>query len=529
MVGIHHDPGAFASTLLYYQVSVTIRGAYPVVGYAYDPNHSVFQSDRGTAYPNPQLAHQEINAVKGLKHPLPIGLCLLVSVAIGLPISTYAQPIIPSSYRYAFATDAGIGFLDPARPEQAPIWYSITPPDSDKAFVSFTRATASPDGRWIALSITQRSSLTMKIQLFNVALDKAQPPIQVGNGFPSEWEIMGWFGWGASAQEMLWSPDSRYLALNMIDKTQSDIYLYSVNDGTLTDILALDIAQHYYIAWSNDSRRIATYSTGCASDGQCASWLKTFDVQGNLVDSTTVSDISCELGWSPNDRYVYFENTCNGMSWDQRELYLWDTVQNATWRITNFTTPFQTGDRAIPGAIHHVLWTTPHTMLISAIIVDSKTGSAYTRTVSYDTDSRTLIALSDDLIQEWSINPVSGQIVFRRIAQADFDLYEPRNPTVRLGQISNGSLTEVPFPQTSQINGGCDLAWSPDGKYLAYEFPQSCTQSYATGVGFMDNTTGIVRQHPFTTTDQPPISEAIAAGWVVTPGQAVMIFPAKKM
>ncbi len=441
---------------------------------------------------------------------------LLTGISVLSPISIHAQVSSLSPYRYAFVTDHGIGFLDPSAPEQTPSWYAMTTPSDDTLF---SRAVASYDGHWIAVGITQRTHPTNKIQLFNVVLNAVQPPIQVGNGFPSEMDIMGW-DWVAPAQEMVWSPDSRYLALNMLGPKQSEVYLYSIYDGRLTAITNLDTAQHYRMAWSNDSTYIATNGFTCAANGQCVSKIEYFDVQGHLVSSVTVSDISCDLGWSPDNRYIYFKDTCDSLSWSQEELFLWDTVQNTIVRITNYTHHLQVGDKAGPNAEYIVLWTNRSAAIISTFFSDTKTAATFTRTISYNVNSGSLTPLSDNLIQQFAVNPVSGQIVFREIAQADFDWAQPRNSITHLGQISNAALTELPFPQATQIKGGCDFAWSPDGKYLVYALPASCVVHNANeidGFGFVESVTGSIHQRLFTLDD--PIIGSIPAGWVITPGQ----------
>ena len=472
---------------------------------------------------------------KLLRTSILIGLLLVLPLFSLKVVRSAPTDTSAISYQFAFINEGRLGFVNPNLPNNTSILFTLTPASRGPITAK------SPDGKWIAIAMLTAEKPTTQIELFDVLNGKESSPIQVGNGFFTENQEINTYE--NLARAMSWSPDSRYLALSMYRPNHADIFVYNIQTLSLTDLTMNDLGGYYGVVWDNSSDRFVTANEPCPNDAHCTSslTLKEFDLTGLLLNTIDVSNLYvgpggksiCNMAWSPTDNYVSFQSSCDlyRMSPSQ-EIYIWDLSANKIQQVTHLT-KFGLTDVIGPWAYYKVLWLNSDKMLVSAATYSQNTNVPQTTTFSYMPSQNLQTNISSNYFDNWSMNPVSGQLAYNMVQLNQVNQADPNAPatsTVKLAAINTNTssaniLQEQSAPLMAQIPNGCDLAWSPDGRYLAYAsgpdlaFTTSsqCSVGHPTSIGFVDTVSGTITQYPLP--NDSHTKYYIPIGWVVAPGQ----------
>lgn len=388
-------------------------------------------------------------------------------------------------------------------------------------------AFASPSGQWVALPLLATNQRDFLIQILNPNSGEYRDVVQgLLAGRP--------VGFVGLDQNLVWSPDGRYLALNVAstgDQSRGDldVLVYSLEDGRLTDLTS-DQSDQFRVAWSPDTMKIATSTEDCSQPNQpCRLQLEVFNVSRQVREtSTDVSFLSrgsavpgtsvCNLNWSPDGRYVSFISGCNStVPQYPIEAYVWDTIENNVAQVTSFTVEAANRPQgAIIRGSYDAIWTNAQTLVVGAA-VQINTDAVSTQTVAYTVPEISSTILSSMATRGWSLNPVSGQLAFQVIEEAPniTDVFQSSEP-VRItppDMSLSESLAATDAASIFTAQAGCDLSWSPDGSTLAFTIraDDNCRLSVERIV-FLDAQPGATREHVIPT--NIAIARIVPIGWV---------------
>jgi len=442
-------------------------------------------------------------------------------------VSVSLIPDVAYAYRLVYgATNSGsydFRFVDPANPTRIAIAESLPIPQN----IAFYDFSASPNGQWLTVgsAIQIKDNPNSFVQLLNIESGQLGSTIATGT-FAS---TLFWRGWDVSSPsvDILWSPNSQYIAFNMLDTNISpniDIYVYSLADHKLTDLTINDREPHYRMAWSSDSTQLVTTAENCASS--CSLKLEIFNVAGQSVKTIDVTNLEvqyisgasniCQLDWSPSNNYVSFISVCYPPAESSRDVYLWSLKENKVVDIYQNRANLVTTKK---------LWYGDN-LVISAYRPNIP---GHIETVLYQTTNNTVMTLASSWITDAALNPVSGVLSFRYSAMPK-DAPDNSHEIFQRSPIQTGIISANKFSVAQTVAGtdsiagnyGCDLSWSPDGVYLATSISIDCdygTQgANAVGYAFLRNGTTPVIQRLFTTDGYAKdVAAGTTIGWTVAP------------
>lgn len=430
-------------------------------------------------------------------------------------------------WQYAYITEDGQGrtlwLVDPADLQARA--YPLPNADSWLGY-----ATASPDGHYVLLwfndnpfsrtgsQINETSVLRLLDVQTGVMRDLARLPYYDDSDSP---------GFTADYNRYpLWSPDSRYIA-----------HLDKVYDLTTGEALAFDVP-YLTRAWSPDSSTLAVGDQLC-NDNYCFGLsLSTVHVPDMTVTQTLTNrdwyDV-CDLNWSPDQTKLVFEVRCSywisGL-FGYGEVMVWDFGENSLQQLTHYTTPqrfyYEQYGWVADGTVQFsTLWLNPHSLLVSVLHWDYLSSpDGYVPNASTFRTGTDLYPLRDgdptrmsvDWVNVWAKNPRHEQVAYQveRFAISADGLVLRRYARTEIADISGTDLT---VRQT--LVSGCHLAWSPDGKWLAFTESDTSPLSH-----WIECPSGTPLHFAITNASLSPRvysmpEDAMLVGWVRTvPGQA---------
>jgi uncharacterized repeat protein (TIGR01451 family) len=293
---------------------------------------------------------------------------------------------------------------------------------------------------------------------------------------------------GSIIDNLTWSPDGNYLAIERLELNKRTIWIYSLRDNSLASLF-----EHSFIrfdeavdfGWSVDSTKLAIYFSRClVPNSVCATTIvvyvvgsRTLEKSLDLLAITPRGTVACQLVWSSDGRYIAFFNGCfQQASLSFQEVFIWDLQNNATRQVTNFTGDFlnQPGlshrDTAV--ASYSLLWADNQTLLIGADFFTGKEGTfpsepiAQIRTLAYNVQtSTTQVLSSNERIFNWQRSPAGTDIAYQRFTTVP--VYGTSSgQQLKVARYQGGVLVER-FSRPA----GCDLTWSPNGALLAFSEP----------------------------------------------------------
>ena len=388
-------------------------------------------------------------------------------------------------------------------------------------------ASVSPDGKWTLLAFEANDLRSLWVRLINVGSGETRDILQ---GFLASRPT----GFGGSLQNVAWSPDGQYVALNMSQTASGadlEVFIYSLGDYKLTN-LTNDDKEQFHIAWSSDSSHIVTLSEDCRSQTEpstCRSrTLDTFSLSTQTPETSldlvksgfgpaTQGAIACELEWSPSGRLVAFVSGCDDFVTEvPKEVYLWDIKQGGITPVTHFTTDLQKNGAVFLRGTYHLAWLDANNLLIGAHYqgIPDVTNA---QSVTYSVGTGAVTTLSQETVEEWAINPISKEIATRSVPPISIITGEEKiTGTIGISAYNiapTGTLSNLSAGTQSVL--GCNLSWTPDGGILAYTTtPSGRCDDLTQAIIFVDATTKTSQQHT------PAFEQGttiIPIGWMVAP------------
>lgn len=423
----------------------------------------------------------------------------LVILLYFLLISSFTQAgqLETFSYAYIYRDDTGeSGIIVLSPPENAARQIRL-PSDSISEFAP------SVGHEWVGLTSRNRENYQHQLILVNILTAEVRRVAFEGVGLYKPVSIKG------EPQNIVWSPDGKYLALNLADNTNENFtittHLYTLADNTLI-ALPREGIDATRLAWSNDGRYLAAAGyrckNTCASSLDLESQLDIFDVTTQSWSSTIplTEQISgartdaglCELAWSPNDVYISLIATCDSLDYGQyQEVYLIEVHNLTIQRLTDFTyTQDHAAQNGFLVARYKTSWVADN-LLISAVHGFGAENKA--ETFLYATSTNTRTPLYDGFISASDWQAQTGRLIIQTGSNNTMISEAWRG----VDSLNISSLRDVntlsldPLPISSEV---CILDQSPDGRYVAYAMPSSnLCPSNIQEIRFLEYTeTGVV-------------------------------------
>lgn len=437
-------------------------------------------------------------------HKIVITICLSMLV-------TVKPSIMQVNYRYAYivVTQSNVAQIHTVNltTQAFTITQNLAIPDQ---WLAPSFALVNPNGEWLVslLPSAISSSEGLLVRLFNITSGETR---DIAQGFFAGREA----GFVGTLQNLAWSPDGRFLALNMTlsqEPSDLEIFVYSVSDNSLINLTDDEYSQ-MHIAWASDSAHLVTLTEDCSFSDDTPSCIRTLDTLDvirqihqeslDLLDlgfgPAVTGAIACDLGWSPDSQFVSFVSGCDDFVTDvTKEVHLWNLNQKDVTQITDFTTTLKQDGATFLRGRYKLAWFNSENLLIGASY-QSMVDVVNTQSVLYNlTDNRTA-TISSKMGEEWELNPVTNQIAIRNIGIEIVNGEEYISGNVELlapEAVSSDLNTSYTHNTSLNLSLGCHLAWSPDGATLAYVTTTSgdCADPIQSII-FVDGATGAVQEY----------------------------------
>ncbi|MEZ4670238.1 MAG: hypothetical protein R3E39_20215 [Anaerolineae bacterium] len=369
-------------------------------------------------------------------------------------------------YRLAYVTQAVQGItlhvLNPADP-LAPAEIIPLPTTEGKRLYGVN---VSPDGQWMLATMKSGDEDPPLLRLYTSDM-QAHRDFNLGNMAPS------------------WSPDSHWLMLPIYNWAGSlywfTLSVYDLQTDTLLNFTNSDEHYPYSYAWSDDSTRLAVVSRVCDTV-PCYTQLEIYDTatwEATVYTNPAPSTL-CRLVWSPDNQSLAFNYSCEvGVSQWITDVFVWSLPQD-TWIPVSHRTQPLTDDEFITNLSysfdHTYLWLNPETLLTASIGGRYREGGGYEdATFSYDTRIYNITRGTDELLDpriltDWQVSPANPHLYSYR--RESYELYDSES-SMRLWRLTASQVEIATYDGTAfspiySTDGGCNMEWSPDGRYLAH-------------------------------------------------------------
>lgn len=360
----------------------------------------------------------------------------------------------------------------------------------------------SPNGYWIAFPLAEKRAdprqLSM-VRLFNVS-NKQSIDLSVGN------VILTMTGFTGKLQNLVWSPDSQYFAINIFKDSYYKILIYHIPTNRIMNVS--DDENLFGVAWSNDSTQIVTTTERCNTPNLgCKTQLAIYDVllqkqikaislSNFIPDFSYRSTATCQISWSPSNDYIAFASICNSTLFNvPMEVYVWNTSDNYIIRLTNYTDQTHKASKRLFG-FYNLAWINNVTLIVGSVYYNAFE-SIRSEAFLYDVEHNQKTSFRESGITDITLNK-SGRIAFRQLpSQISLNALRTNSYPVNLSSVDTKQSNLI------QLTDGCAATWSPDGIYLAYLFQRICSDPIyqLVVVNILDNSTvesNIISQHHFT-------------------------------
>jgi hypothetical protein len=343
----------------------------------------------------------------------------------------------------------------PTNIDGAALWQIPVPPSA-----RLLQAALSPNRRYIAVVVWAGSNNTLLV------LDTITDEVSQFSGFLVAPRDPGSIE--ARQPNIIWSPDSRWAAFNVVTDGSSDVYVYNSLTDSLINVTA-DTAEQFQFAWANQ-----TASLAIATSFGDSSAIEIYNVQSGQVERIiALSPIIigpigpsslCQMQWSPEDTAVAFAETCDSSSLQGfKEVYVVALSTQQITKVTNLTEVVDVQSIEFYSRLYaryNIIWYSADYLLIGAIYSTPEAEGLVTLGYTVSTNT-TEVLLQNAVTEEWAHNRVNNVLASRQVTSSLG--VEPVVSSVQIQTLQNESLNSLRTLPT-----GCDLAWSPDGTILAY-------------------------------------------------------------
>ncbi|MBX3065653.1 MAG: PD40 domain-containing protein [Anaerolineae bacterium] len=322
---------------------------------------------------------------------------------------------------------------------------------------------------------------------------------------------------GVRIRSLRWSPDIHYLSLSVFtDQGVESLLLYDFPNDKL---IKIDDGAGT-VTWYRDSTKFAVEKTLCSQEFGCKVGIEIFnvttraftaslDIQAQLDQKLQSNGRTCNLDWSPDGQYITYMYDCNYFNSDiPREMYIWDTTMGVANRLTDFTLAMWEKNEGLLAGYYAVLWRNTETFLLG--IRAESFNSIVTQTVEVYVPDRSFRKIADHAVLQWVLNPQTEFLAIRSVI-ANTPQTLPETGSLHIATYGIGETLDLTTPSLGE---GCDMAWSPDGKYLAFtqRGDLSCGLP-VKAIRFYDDATKQVSEYVLPDYD-PTVTTILPLGWV---------------
>lgn len=437
-------------------------------------------------------------------------LCLILLVIIvGHHRQAFSQTTV---YGYAYLTLSSKG--DSAEihwvsPDNLQVEKRPFPLPEGFGFSPRFRSVVSPDGQWIASTLFALDQSRLVIHLFNVVSHQSDV---IAEGF------MDTYG-----ENMAWSSDGRYLAINLrqVNEQNIDLYVYDTHNERIFN-LSRDLSDQRDIAWSDDDKYLVTLNRPCLPSESCSNHLAVWDVQHSRnINSIDLGELpflgnsACNPKLSPDNQRISFISNCGAgvpFSYDfPNEIYIGD-IENA--ELTQITDYAQGQNGVGFQANYKHVWIDEYTLLIGSNYRQGENPEQQQVTI-HDLIENTASVLSINMGADFELNTVQDQAVF-----LSRPVFSDEPDSVNVIRLSLSDLTSIEEGSveslTHSITDACESRFIPSSTITAITASVGDCALSIDRITFvtLDNSTSEVYR---VETDAPYV---MSLGWILMPAPA---------
>lgn len=366
------------------------------------------------------------------------------------------------------------------------------------------RSEVSPNGRWIASTLFAVDQSRLMIHLLDIETWQSHQLIE---GYLTN-----------NGQSLVWSPDGRYLAINIRQTEQQDLdlFIYDIRDGNIID-LSNDTADQRDIGWALDSRHVLTFSHPCSPRESCSDHLEIYAVEDavrmssiDLIDFPFLGTSACNPKASPDIRNVSVISNCGiGIPFSSdfpSEIYLWSRDRDRLTQVTNYAQ----GQVGFLAEYQHE-WLDNQTLLIG---LNYRIGNnpEQLQLASHRLDSGILEVLSSSFGSGFALDKGRQQILLEE--SLIFTDQTRAGETIQVGfdVLSSGSTIETGASST-EVFFACESYWSPDGEVVVITTSRRDCNLFVEGLIFISPSTQISATYTLDT-EIDPDAYNVRLGWL---------------
>lgn len=293
--------------------------------------------------------------------------------------------------------------------------------------------------------------------------------------------------------DIVWSPtgDRFIFASDSVGKQGTDLWLYDLTTGLKTP-LTKDEAIDLEPAWSTNGQIIAfvSHKTCGMSAWDCLPEQEYWDITTIDVNSftrQTITDLGssgllpsgnrwytllCNLSWSPDDKYIAFENACSSpdLQW-WKQIFVVSIDGSNLFQLTHFSEYDPDTDQFPPSIFLYSKQWEPfdNRLLISyteAELIENGERKNGFFIVSENEFFNPELKSKSNLLGSTSVwSPSKEYVIGNAISVLGFPLESPF-----IGKLNNNEIIALTSPESLPY-GSCDdtaVYWSSDSQYVAY-------------------------------------------------------------
>jgi hypothetical protein len=447
---------------------------------------------------------------------------LLLNLALPLDPPINAQAGI---FRYAYVTydrsfpvtTIKLNSIDPAILGESQTLLTIPAPTipvpntDSPAYLWFCSALPSPNGEHIAIRFCAVGGgwSAAEVIMVNVVSGKTynitDHPVILYNNDLSTMEYV---------RSIEWSPDSRYLALDMLfdngklakggpnavnmdsKALSSAIFAYSLETQHLID-LGSDKKPGVWstwFAWSNDSKYIATATITYNGTDYPPIAFDIYDIADRQKSQSIPVQLSpdllalpqglCFVRWSPDNLYLSFVSDCDYSYSRYKNVFIADVASGKITQITDYKLRLGISRDDAASSYPEPVWFDAQTLLVGARIWRGVGAMTHLDEITaYQWPIRNERVVNNrTAATEWALNSVTNEVAY--LESTSITDTGPINGDSKINSLQISSFDGQRLtPKFSLPATWGSLSWSPNGTMLAYNVDQADSVIFHTSEG----------------------------------------------